>query len=680
MPPTDPSMGTPAPMAAPAQPPAVDPTAKLPLSAEDLASWRERIDKSRSLRQRVSRWWDANLKKYAPDQAGGDPDEYSTVLNTNRDFTLVERKKADLFYQSPRIQAVPSPLLSAQPQLLDTHTDILNEKLGPFHVNAKPMVHRVLFDVLCPSGTGWTVMGYESVTVPVDTTHPQTQQPYTAQVPLFEDCYWTWFSPKQALVPHDFKSTDWDSAPWLGMEFEVSVRVAKRKGWVPQDYVGSTPSTETHFDHGTNSTPGEAVASCVLIVYKSAQFRDDVVHPQHQTHLILVEGVKAEAAEHKDSPYQRLDDKGALVPNSLIGFPIHPCTIRTLTDSAYVPSDCTISRPLVNELNDARSHMVLNRKSQLIIGFYDAGSMTTDALEKAIKAPINGLVGLPSDVFAQAQPIKPIERGPYPRENFSVNDYLDNDLSRTHAVDAEQSGADSGGDQTATEASIKQSNVSARLGFERGNVLDWYVKGCTKFSCILQWYLPIEQAVQIVGPVKAQEWDSWRKQVPAHLAFTALPDSALRTDLAVERKRALDEYSFFANDPLVNRGELLKAILPRLHYPMSVLQTQPPEKGPEPPKLAMSIATADLDPMTPAYGNVYQVLTQLGIKNLAQPSIDPIAAHAMQAMKEAAAAPNTAHGGKVAQQESLSKHADDITGGMQGTGAQAETGAGGTLQ
>jgi hypothetical protein len=678
MPPADPSMGTPAPN--PGMPPAVDPMAKLPLSAEDLASWRERIEKARDLRKRVARWWAANLKKYAPDQAGGDPEDYSTELNTNRDFTLVERKKADLFYQSPRIQAVPSPLLMGQPQLLDTHTDILNEKLGPFGVNAKPMVHRVLFDVLCPSGTGWTVMGYESVTVPVDTTHPQTMQPYTAQVPLFEDCYWTWFSPKQALVPHDFKSTDWDSAPWLGMEFEISVRVAKRKGWVPEDFVGAAPSTETHFDHGTSGTPGEAVASCVLIVYKSAQFRDDVVHPQHQTHLILVEGVKAEPAEHKNSPHQRLDDKGALEPNSLVGFPIHPLTIRTLTDSSYVPSDCTISRPLVNELNDARSHMVLNRKSQLIVGFYDAGQMTPQDVEKMVKAPINGLVGLPSDVFNLAQPIKPLDRGQYPRENFSVNDYLDNDLSRTHAVDAEQSGADSGGDQTATEASIKQSNVSARLGFERGNVLDWYVKGVTKFSAILQWYLPIEQAVQIVGPQKAQEWDSWRKTVPAHLAFSALPDSALRTDLAVERKRALDEYSFFANDPLVNRGELLKAILPRLHYPMTVLQTQPPEKGPEPPKLAMSVAAADLDPMTPAYGNIYQVLTQLGIKNLSQPIVDPVAAHAMQAMKEAAASPNTAHGGKVPQTESLSKHAADETGAMQGTGSPAATGPGGAIQ
>jgi len=41
---------------------------------------------------------------------------------------------------------------------------------------------------------------------------------------------------------------------------------------------------------------------------------------------------------------------------------------------------------------------------------------------------------------------------------------------------------------------------------------------------------------------------------------------------------------------------------------------------------------------------------------------------------------DTAHGGKVAQMESLSKHAVDQTGGMQGTGAPSPMGAGGTVQ
>ena len=53
---------------------------------------------------------------------------------------------------------------------------------------------------------------------------------------------------------------------------------------------------------------------------------------------------------------------------------------------------------------------------------------------------------------------------------------------------------------------------------------------------------------------------------------------------------------------------------------------------------------------------------------------------AMAAQAEAAsgdAGANTKHGGKLPQQESLSKHAADQTGGMQGTGSPAAMGVGG---
>ena len=127
----------------------------LPLTKDQLAEWRGSIDKAQATRKPVQRWWEANLKKYAP-SASDDPEQYGSELNTNRDFTLVERKKADLFYQRPDVSAVPSPLFAGQEALLDTHTQILNEQLGLDGVNAKDLVHRVLFDVLCPSGTGWT--------------------------------------------------------------------------------------------------------------------------------------------------------------------------------------------------------------------------------------------------------------------------------------------------------------------------------------------------------------------------------------------------------------------------------------------------------------------------------------------------------------------------------------------
>ena len=47
------------------------------------------------------------------------------------------------------------------------------------------------------------------------------------------------------------------------------------------------------------------------------------------------------------------------------------------------------------------------------------------------------------------------------------------------------------------------------------------------------------------------------------------------------------------------------------------------------------------------------------------------------ASAQTGAGADTAHGGKVAPQESLSKHHADLTGGMQGTGQPAPLGPGG---
>ena len=660
----------------------------LPLTNDQLAEWRGSIDKAQATRKTVQRWWDANLKKYAP-SASDDPEQYGSELNTNRDFTLVERKKADLFYQRPDVSAVPSPLFAGQEALLDTHTQILNEQLGLDGVNAKDLVHRVLFDVLCPSGTGWTVMGYESTTVPTETMDPMTGQPVNVDVPIFEDCFWKWFSPKAALIPSEFRSTVWDEAPWLGMEFELPIRIAKRKGWVPEEFKGSPTNPELYFDHGVNASTIEQVVHGMLIYYTSALYRDDRVHPLHQTLLILIDGVD-QPAEHKDSPYQTIDPQGRLTPDSLIGFPIHPCTIRTLTDAAFVPSDCTISRPIVNELNTFRTQMVQQRDANVLRWMYNVDTLPNDALKKIVRSPIGGFIGVPQEAFVGDGAIKELPHGSYPRENFAMNDYLDNDLTRTHALDAAQQGASSEGDTTATEAQIQQSNVNARLGLERGVVLDWYLRGVTKYSTLIQRYLPLDKANAIVGQAAAQQWESWRKMVPATLAFTALPDSALRTDLAVERKRAMDEYTYFANDPYINRAELLKALLPRLNYSQKMLNPQPPEKGPEPTKPGLSLKGEDLNPLAPQFPILVEVLAQCGIK-ISPQAIQQAQAAAMnqlmmgQMTADATATdgegqPDTEHGGKVAQMESLSKHANEETGAMQGTGQPAAMGPGGFVQ
>jgi hypothetical protein len=683
----------------------------VPLSPEQLSQWRQQIAEARTRRESVMRWAEANLARYAP-PLDGNPDAYGSEINTNRDFTLVERKKAALFYQKPDVTAIPSPLLADQPELLEVHQQILNEKLGPDGVDVESLVDRVLFDVLCPTGTGWSILGYEATTVPTPiqvpapatttlmpgavlglSPPPLTYQTVLAPVPIFQDCFWSWFSPKQALKPVSARTTESDTWPWIGMEFELPTALAIRKGWVPADYQGEPSSAELHFQHGS-PTPTESVVRGVLIFYQSALFREDRPHPKHQTELILIEG-RDDPAVHKDSAYQTLTPQGTLSPDSLLGYPIHPCTIRVLTDAADVPSDCTISAPLVNELNRFREQMLEQRDANVMRWMYSTDRLPPDALAKIVRSPIGGMIGVPEEAFVGDGAIKELPHGTYPRENFTFNDYLDNDLARTHAIDAEQSGAGNPGEKSATESQIQQNNVNARLGRERGRVLQWYLKGVTKYSAILQRLMPVEDAAKIVGPQAAQQWDQWRRQIPASLAFTAMPDSSQRNDLAVDRKRALDEYTFFANDPFINRLELLKTLMPKLRYPMKVVQSEPPELKPEPGKHSLALKGEDLNPLAPQFPIILEILQQDGLTispqaiQQAQQSAQTALLAAQipaQATGQGAPPPNEQHGGKVPQLESLSKHANALTGGMQGMatpeagGEPAPLGAGGTVQ
>jgi len=670
--------------------------AKPSVVSKPIGYWREQIQLAVSVRQSYEKWWDANLKAYSP-PPGDDPEGYSSHINTNRDFVMVERKKADLFYQRPEVTCQPSPLMelpigmdaNGQPipasVAVQAHQESLNEKLGDDGIDAVDMMDAVLFDALNTSGVGCTIMGFQQTDVIVPQQHPLTGEMVDVPVPIHSQCFWEHFSPKELLIPHTHRSTKYDKAPWLGRKFELPLTAANRARFqLPEEFTGSKSDDSLHFDHGVNQSQAtENVFTGTQLWYRSALYREDRPHPEHLTELVLVDGLDHPAIE-QDCTYQDLDQKGGLTPDSLIGFPIHLFTLRKLTDSAYVPSDSTMIRPLVSELNVFRTQMVDSRDAMLLKWGYNTGTIPSDAMAKIVRSPIGGMVALPSEAFPLENHIVELPHGSYPRESFTSNDYIDNDISRTTAVDSSGAGVQSGGSSTATEQQIVAANANARLDKERGVLLKQYIKGVTKFSTLLQRYLPLEEAAMMIGPERAQMWDGWRKAVPSALAFTALPDSALRVDQAVDRKQSQELYSFLANDPNVNRQELLKGLLRKYHLDPAKIVVQPPPPSPEGNKMGFSAKADDL--VLPQAPIVVEMLTQSGWKISPEAVMQSqqllLKAEAMAAAEMAAqeeAKGDGKHGGKVAQQESLSKHAADATGGMQNTGAPAALGAAGGM-
>lgn len=703
---------TASPVLAQPNPPAAEPPPNPVQSTKDANYWRTQVAAAVRKRQRYEPWWEACLKAYAPFvNSEMSPEGYGGDIRTNRTFTLTERKRADLCYRRPDVSLQPTPVdddpipglpgppdpQTGQPggvpasMALSAHQDILNEHLSEDGIDATAMLDSVTFDIVCTQGESWTKMGYDSYTRDVEQQVTVGQQPQpgailglgatspitqtvTVPVPVVERCYWEHFSGKQGLKPADFRSTNWDKAPWLGMAFTLPLTAGNRKKYnLPPDFQGRKSDPQQHYDLGDGVDPGSDVFTGQEIWYRSILFRDDIAHPDHLTQLILVDGIDEPVIE-RDSPYQRFTPTGALTPDSLIGFPIHPFSVRTLTDSSFVASDGTMIRPLENELDVFRSQLVQFRDAQTLRYMANSDVLPPDALNKLTRSPIGGIVSVPSEAFVGDGAIKPFEGGSIPRESFQTNDYIDNDMARTTGIDAQGAGVQSDRSSTATEQQLIASNANARLDKERSVLLQRYLKGVTKYSTLLQRYLPVADAAAIVGKQRATVWDAWRKTASAPLAFTAMPDSALRVDAAVDRNQARELYSFLANDPFVQKGraKLLEKLLRKHHIDPNGIVMPPDPPKPPTPNISLTIKAENLNPYAPEYTNVYQMLTQAGEKNLVPPPVNPAQAMQMQLAAQAAQAAakqaNTQHGGKLPEQESLSKHAADRTGAMQGIG------------
>ncbi len=677
----------------PAEPTAPDAAAGLPWSLDIAEQWRGRIKRAIAKRQLREKWDDAALESYAP-KVSDDPKGYESGSASKRNFTLVERKLAELFYQRPEVSAEPSPLMDALgpagQDITGAFNDIVNEKLGLDGVNVKDVFRQAIFDYEL-FGKGWTVMGYRSystdIQVPITdqmgqpVIDPVTQEPLTKTQPVVvkSECFWENPSPRQMLEPANWRSTNLDKAPWCGMEFSIALNEAKRMGWnLPEDFTGSEKGDgKTHFDHGDDPDDfdGQDIVTGKIIWYKSAIFLDDAVHPDAITELVLVDGID-EPVKHEPSNLQSFDEQGRLTPDSLIGFPVHPIMIRTMTDASQVMSDVAVSLQQVEQLDTFRKQSVAHRNANLIRWAVKAG-IGKDTLDKIIHAPQNGVIVLPDDLFDDPNGvIRPLPQGHIPQENFALNDVFDNDLSRTHAIDSTAAGTTSGeSGLTATEANLRQANVNIRLGWEQSIVADRFVQGVTKFATILQRFLSLEDAAQIVGMPRAQAWDAWRKSSPVRFSFTMTPDSSLRNDTPLDRKQLMDYYTFVANDPTTNRDYLNRKLARKNHLDPAKAVLQPnqvPKKQPEP--VMPTVAIKDLAVLTsPLVLAFIGANPQWGIAIPEEVKLRLI----QQAQQPQGQQP---HGGKVAEAESLSKHQSDETGAQNGSGQFTPLMGGGVVQ
>tara|TARA_R110000751_G_scaffold47015_9_gene105417 strand:- start:992 stop:3070 length:2079 start_codon:yes stop_codon:yes gene_type:complete len=571
-----------------------------PMRGQEAGDWNQRIALAVQTRAQYEPQWQRAMDRYA--KALVVEDQYE--VNALMDFRHVESKKANLFYQTPEVQLIPlEPSIEGLPltSLLPLRQKVLNYKMSADGTNVKREMHMALFDALAPSGFLITKIGYESATIKVTTPQANPADPLAppemveVDVPIWEQCFWSRVSPMKVLIPHDFRNTNFDAAPWLGITGIMPITQAKRIWDIPDDFTGTVYDDEHVFAKDVNSVYGGSADPRVEyheVWYRASLFDQSVVNPELFRCLVMVKGIEM-PVKHIDSPYQAVDEYGRLTDDSMIGNPIHIGTLRDLADSAYVPSDLVVGEQLSREVNKFRTQQTRRRRANLPLMLLDTTNLDENTISKIERN--EGPIPVPPGTLAQGPGavMSVIPTGQEPRDNYTAQDYVERDWEKALGTSANQAGGFARGRRTATEARIVQGNSDTRNEAEKDRLREYFVTGVRKFDAVLQRYMGQKDLVKILGQQSAQLWEQWRN-LPGRYVYRVQPDSGVHVDAVQFRTQKLDEYNLLRKDPQIDATVLLTGVVRALGYDPTKMVVKPTERGPESARVTLSLSGEDL--------------------------------------------------------------------------------------
>jgi hypothetical protein len=667
----------PSPLPTPDEP--LNPNLALPWGDDDTGNWRKRIQVAKDGLQAVIDDGKANVERYTNRYLKKNELSRDTV-SIPQAFSFTETKKPQLFYRVPEVQLTGKrPAADAVAPVVQK---VLNDYLGPEHINVRIAMAEILFDEICATGYGVVKVGYESATVPVEMPGEPAApglppaEPQIVQVPVYENYYVRRISPGRLLRPIEFHGLDYDTANWIGFTFTEDV---------PPNTPGAT-TTDTKADDQLLSKPavsagtGRTVATGVEIWYRRAAFDPAVKDPQEIAVFVLMDGDDT-PREHRPSPLQRRGQAGKWI--GMTGFPVKVLKIRYVSDSADAPSDVSITRNLSDEQSRGRTQLLRARDRKMPTVIYDnTRPGIRELIDKIEHNDSNAFVGVPGD---PRDIFHTLDKGSVAQESYNFNDYVERDIEKAWALGSNQQGVNTDSARTATELSLVQEATDTRLAAERDAVTYFFTdKIARNVLGLLQLFATADSFVRIVGPDGAVQWQKWNADsIQGEFSFNIKINSQLRPDSAADLKKIMDVVNFSAKSPYVNQMELWRTAMQQWGFDPNRIIRQPDPPKEEGPRLAvsMSLSPADfVDPRTRVYAIALAKAAGVEVPMLqlpgdvAQLSAPPPAAAGVP-MKRMG---NQLTPGALEEADTLSKHKALETGRLDGAGSS--TGAAPSVQ
>lgn len=581
------------------------------LTPEQIKEWWEQIGNSRDVRKQLEAKWDLLFKEYLPTVSDGAQD-----VKAGLHFRNVHSKKSKLFFREPDLilspdgplkDVVSDPVTGMQFNATDAATvkqEVLRKKLGRKGVNVKRMVGECIFDILAWAGVGCSKIGYRNVVkqvqepvmgpdpnfVPpapnpasmlnlntpqapmVPQVDPLTGQPkmQTTPVVIFEEWYWTRFSPKKLLLPAELRSSRFDQeAAWMGMEFFMPELTAKSTFQIPDNVELRASITDDdrvyqHVEAKSGNKPKKMVHGVELWVKASIFFKDQS-HPQALVQIVLLENDKEKVYVCRPSPDQTFDDRGMLTEDSMIGFPFQIFTNRDVADTPWVWADSAFTNSSVKHVNTHRQQSVKLRDANIGKFLYDTSAFTTDEVDRMKRGQVGEWIGVEAGRLQNGSDkiVAALIKNEPARDDWRTVEALKQDIQETLGIGGTNAGATEDTVRTATEISTSAAALADRLEDEQDRIMDDYLVGVEKFDTLLQRYATEDDYVRWVGKDGQERMAKWnQKVISGKWAYTAIPDSQLRVDVTRNRAQKLQFLTVTAPyaNTIVNVKPLIKSI------------------------------------------------------------------------------------------------------------------------
>lgn len=672
-PPNPPPSGAGLPMAPqppvqPPQDPMANPLVTITMTPDQAKEWQTNLKLADERRKVFEPSWERNLAKYAPNPTDL---TWGETINVGVDFYQTEQKKDQLFFDTPTVILTPEddsdPSLAAQ---ISKRGTLLNRKIGRKGLDLKRLMDKVNVDIICPAGQGWIKVGVTRITKDVPMLHPPNHptmpgqpqmdpqgQPITAPVPVYQKIFAERSSPKTGLIPDNFHDTEFDKAPWLGVKFAMPTKAGVRQLGLPPDFepkkTASSDDQVFVYEGVKPSDPSEQITG-QEVWYRAYLYDDAVYHPDHLRQLVFIDGIE-EPVVHRDSPYQTFQNGLYMpdAPDGMVGFPIHVITVRDLPDSAYPPSDCTITRPLVSELNRFRTQLVEQRDSATSIRIADEKVVTPEVMAKVIHGPWGTIIPI-ANFDPGRPPVMEIAHPTYSRDNFQSQEIIERDLAKLNTLGSNQTGSEANTTHSATEMTYIQRNSDVRMQAERNRISAGFLGLVSKIDALMAKFETPPGQEALSG-----------------YTFDIKPDSGMHVDAASDRKFAIDRLNILAKSPIVNQEYLMTELSPDLRLDASKLIKPPPPPQAAPPKTSLIIKGDDVNPLSPQYTNMVQILNEIGVKVTAQPITPDMITNAALSKPLKPITPSSDHGGAADKADKVNQHTADLSGKTPNFGGQA---------